>query len=194
MDRFSNINTQDNITSALFNSTDIAEANLLKRAILSEINTYAIDIVIFHTNTTARHDEIIALRLGQLPIDHSRFNPINESDFTTRVDFSGPGKFTTQHIPNIPFKYIIPIMELREGQRIICDVIIKEGKGKTHVKWRPVSTVTLKEVQDGILITFKEVGMLSPVQILQLGLQEIKAAATRPEQTLFSRPLIPVNL
>jgi len=194
MERIVNIETTGNITSALFLTKDIAEINLLRRAILSEIETYAIDVVVFQHNTSPRHDEIIALRLGQLAIDHSRFIPPKEGNFKTHIDFQGPGIFTTEHIPELPFKYVTPIATLKRGQKITCDVIVKKGQGKQHVKWRPVSTVTFTEVEDGYKITFKGIGMLSGQEILEKGTIKMKEAAERPALTLFSRPLVPINI
>jgi DNA-directed RNA polymerase alpha subunit len=193
--RFANIETTNNITSAVFLTRDIAEVNLLRRAILSEIETYAIDIVTFHHNTSSRHDEVIALRLGQLVIDHSRFRPPPEGgDFTTHIDFQGPGEFTTEHIPDLPFLYITPIATLKAGQRITCDVIVKRGQGKRHVKWRPISTFKFTEVEQGYKVTFKNIGMLSGTEILEKGLAKMRDAAQRPPITLFSHPLVPNNI
>lgn len=194
MERFAQLKIDDNLVSALFLTTDVAEANMLKRAIMSEIETYAIDIVIFQVNTSARHDEIIALRLGQVVIDHSRFVPPETGDFRTHIDVQGPTKFTTNHIPELPFKFETPIMDLKAGQRIICDVIVKRGQGRQHVKWRPVSSVAIQDAEDGYLITFKEIGMLTGAQILERGLAKIVDAAHRPPITLFSQPLVPANI
>lgn len=194
MHRITNLETTRNITSAVFLSKDIAEVNLLRRAILSEIETYAIDIVVFQTNTSPRHDEIIALRLGQIVIDHSRFVPPTEGNFRTHIDFQGPGDFTTNHIPELPFKYVTPIATLKAGQRITCDVIVKRGQGKQHAKWRPVSTVTIAEVENGYKLTIKDIGMLSGPEIFEQGLAKMKDAAQRPPITLFSQPLVPHNI
>lgn len=194
LERFTNIETTNNITSGVFLTKDVAEANMLRRAILSEIDTYAIDIVIFQTNTSPRHDEVIALRLGQAIIDHTQFNPPEPDGFRTHIDVQGPGEFTTDDIPNIPFKYVTPIVTLKQGQHIVCDVIVKQGQGKVHVKWRPVSTVTLIEVDNGYKITIKDIGMLPGPEILELGFNKIPQAINRPPITLFSHPLIPNNI
>lgn len=194
MDRISNINTTDETTTAHFRTGDVSEVNMLRRAILSEIETYAIDIVIFQTNISPRHDEVIALRLGQCVIDHSRFTLAAGESFTTHIDVSGPIEVTTDHIPNIPFKYKTPIVTLRTGQRIICDCIVRMGQGKTHVKWRPISTFTFTEVEDGYQISFKGIGMMTGYEIIEKGIAKMSAAAKRKPITIFSQPLVPHDL
>jgi DNA-directed RNA polymerase alpha subunit len=194
MDRITDINTNGNMTTAIFRTADIAEVNMLRRAVLSEIETYAIDIVVFHINTSIRHDEIIALRLGQAVIDHSRFAPPPEGDYKSRIDFQGPGEFNTTHIPGLPFKYVTPIATLRSGQRILCDIIVKQGSGRQHVKWRPLSTFSFSEIDGGYQITIKDIGMLTGPEIIEKGFAKMATAAARPPITLFSYPLVPGNL
>ena len=191
MDLIDNINETENITTALFRTKDVTKVNLLRRAILSEIETYAIDIVKFQINTSPRHDEVIALRLGQLVIDNSRYQPPENGDLTIHIDVEGPGEITTASIPNLPFKYVTPFVTLRKGQRIVCDCTVRKGQGKTHVKWRPVSTFSFNEVDDGYLIRIKGIGMLSGTEIIRMGIDKMEAAANRPPQTIFSRVLIP---
>lgn len=193
-ERVVNIETTGNTVSGLFRTTDIAEANMLWRAIFSELETYAIDIVIFDANTSSRHDEVIALRLGQIVIDHSRFVPPEEGDFRTHIDVQGPTMFTTEHVPGLPFKFVTPIAVLKPGQRITCDVIVKKGQAKTHVKWRPVSTCTFQEVEGGYKFTMKEIGMLTGEQIFTQGLAKMRDAATRTPITIFSHQLVPSNI
>lgn len=206
MSRLTNLRTQnqvrvqnglrilDQTATIHFESQDEAEVNMLRRAILSEIETYAIDEVRILINTGPRIDEILALRLGQLVIDHTRFVPPTEGDFRTRINFEGPGLFTTEHIPGIPFTELTPIMELRAGQRILCEVVVKLGQAKTHAKWRPVSKVTFVSVPGGFDVTLKSVGMLPPDQIFERGLNKIRDAMEWTPLTIFSRPFIPYNI
>uniref|UniRef100_A0A8C9LN30 DNA-directed RNA polymerase II subunit rpb3-like n=1 Tax=Piliocolobus tephrosceles TaxID=591936 RepID=A0A8C9LN30_9PRIM len=60
--------TDDIITFVLYNS-NYGMANAIRRIILSEVPTLAIDIVNVYENTSAFHDEFIAHRLGLIPID-----------------------------------------------------------------------------------------------------------------------------
>jgi DNA-directed RNA polymerase alpha subunit len=205
MDLISQVETTDDITSAIFLTDDILWINMLRRAIMSEIETYAIDIVIFSENSSARHDEIIALRLGQLVIDHTLFVPTkiqgdilmdDEPSFKTNIIATGPKVFTTNDIPELPFKYETPIMVLRENENIKCEVIVKKGQGKIHAKWKPVSVVSIMELDQGAKhkITFKSVGMMSGEEILRKGIEKMKAAAERVPTTQFTRQVVPYNL
>lgn len=197
MDRIRNINIIGEKVTALFETDDVSEVNLLDIAMKNYINTFAIGIVIFHTNNSSRHDEIIALRLGQLSIDNELFVSPKFSgteDYKVRIDVEGPLEVTTEHIPGLPFKFVTPIITLRRGERIICDCVIKEGKGETHVKWRPISTFSWTQVDGGFQINFVGIGMLSGQELIRRGLSSMRHAAERRPQTLFSHTLIPTTI
>lgn len=195
MERISNIVVTGNLVSAVFATNDEAEANLLRRSIMSEIETYAIDVVIFDVNTSSRHDEIIAMRLGQCVIDNMAFVPPGdgEPDVRVHIDVMGPSVFTTDGIPGIPFTYKTDIAVLRSGERIQCDAIIKKGQGLTHVKWRPVAGVTISPTDGGYLIKFKTIGMLAPETIFQRALAAVPEAAKRGSVNLFFHTLVPAT-
>ena len=56
----------------VLSDTDISVANTLRRIMIAEVPTMAIDLVEFHENTTVLNDEYIAHRLGLIPI---RYQP-----------------------------------------------------------------------------------------------------------------------
>lgn len=147
------IEVGDIYSTAVFRTNDLTHVNLLRRAILSEIETYAIEYVIFHTNTSSRHDEILALRLGQLVIDHSRFDN-SKLRYTIEVGSEDePVEFTSDDIKGLPITYPTPIAILMAGQRVKCEIIIAKGQAKDHAKWRPVSLISINEIKDGYFLS-----------------------------------------
>ncbi|CRG96777.1 DNA-directed RNA polymerase II subunit RPB3, putative [Plasmodium gallinaceum] len=65
--------TKDEMSFILYNSNS-GLANALRRIILSEIPTLAIDVVNVYENTSPFHDEYLAHRLGLIPIDSRNVN------------------------------------------------------------------------------------------------------------------------
>jgi DNA-directed RNA polymerase II subunit RPB3 len=52
----------------ILSDTDTSMANTLRRIMIAEVPTLAIDLVEFHENSTVLNDEYIAHRLGLIPI------------------------------------------------------------------------------------------------------------------------------
>ena len=165
----------DTIECSLKNA-DLAFANSLRRIIISEVPTMAIDMVQVTENTSPLFDEFVVHRLGLVPlisedIEHYNF-PLNcnckEGCPKCKVDFdiivkcdenirqdtidvtSEDIKPKNKDIKVRPVKYNdhgpIVITKLKKGQSIIMTLTAKKGMGKTHAKWSPVCTCVMKQV------------------------------------------------
>lgn len=149
----------------LIKGVHTAFLNALRRTIISEVPCMAIDEVVVIENSSILHDEILAHRLGLIPLktDLESYNLPEkcpcQSEFgcnLCRVTltlqkeatdspvtvYSGDLKSENPEI--IPVSPHIPIVKLATGQRIMLEAYAKLGKGKKHAKWQPVSMCTYK--------------------------------------------------
>lgn len=137
----------------LLEDTTPAKANALRRALMVEVPTLAIDDVKVYENSSVLFDEILALRLGLIPLrtDKDEFVLPEEcecegegcSQCETKVTLAGEGETTlhsrdleTQPGIEVPYQDI-PIVKLTEGQELIIEATAKLGKGREHAKWQP---------------------------------------------------------
>jgi DNA-directed RNA polymerase subunit D len=135
--------------------TDVYFVNSLRRVMLAELPKLAIDDVIIYDNTSALFDELIAHRLGLIPIptDLQLLNFRNECkcegkgcpSCTVRYTLSKEGEgvvYSGDLQPEVPSFAItetsIPIVELMKDQRVILEVEAVLGRGRDHAKWQVV--------------------------------------------------------
>src|SRR5665648_138247 len=131
-----------------------AFANGLRRSMLSEVPTLAIDEVNIYNNTSVVYDEQLALRLGLIPIktDPTEFMTASEClcggagcstcQVSCNLSAEGPkmvysGDLIPTNSANIEIADTrIPIVELKAGQILILEAIVRLGYGKEHAKWQ----------------------------------------------------------
>ena len=160
----------DYIEFYLLNS-DLSFANSLRRMMIAEVPTMAIDMVSIRANTSPLFDEFIAHRLGLIPLtsgdvqryEYSRKCNCNEPCESCSVQFylkvkceADAMEVTTDHIRPVnkdstvvPVRYPeqdpIIIAKLKKNQELDMHLIAKKGIGKEHSKWSPVCTVIMQQ-------------------------------------------------
>jgi DNA-directed RNA polymerase subunit D len=129
--------------------------NSIRRILISELPKLAIDDVIIYDNTSALFDEIIAHRLGLIPIP-TDLNLLNFREdcvckgkgcpsCTVRYTLSKENEGTVYSGDLQPAEESwsikednIPIVELSKDQRLILEVEAILGYAKEHAKWQAV--------------------------------------------------------
>lgn len=149
----------------LIREVDVTYMNALRRLVISEVPCMAIDEIVVLENSSVLQDEIIAHRLGLIPLrtDLDSYNLPEEcpckSEFgcnlcrvtlTLAVEAKGGTRtvYSNDLIsenPSItPVSDKIPVLKLAKEQKIKLEAYARLGKGKSHAKWQPVSMCTYK--------------------------------------------------
>lgn len=147
-------------------------ANALRRIMLAEVPTMAIEDVHLYQNTSAIPDEVLAHRLGLIPIkaDPRHFTyKATDAEFSpgTSICFKlhcvckrdAEGNVTGANVYSGDLQWVPlggqetvvrPVLEdillakLGPGQEIEAELYCEKGVGKTHAKWSPVCTAAYK--------------------------------------------------
>jgi len=136
-------------------------ANALRRAMISEVPTLAIDDVRIYDNTSALFDEMLAHRLGLIPIitDLDTYS-LKEAcacggagcpgcSVTYTLSVEGPKTvLSSDLIPQdpkaVPVHDNIPIVKLTKGQKLVLEARAELNTGKEHAKWQPTNVCGYK--------------------------------------------------
>ncbi len=119
--------------------------NLLRRLILEEAPSYAIEDLYIKQNNSALWDEWLANRLGQIPIkapvEYIKEKRVIKGKFKVKGSKDGRWVYSKEiesEDENVKPAYDnIPIIWLEEWQEIDIDLEFKVGQGKVHSKWIP---------------------------------------------------------
>lgn len=151
----------------LIEGTNSAFMNTLRRIMLSEVPSMAIDDVVIIENSSLLQDEFLAHRIGLIPLktDLDTYNlPEDcgcESEFgcnLCRVSLAleaeaedhrtsvYSGDFKSENPAIVPVNLKILIAKLAPEQKIRLEAYARLGKGKDHARWQPVSACAHKFV------------------------------------------------
>jgi DNA-directed RNA polymerase subunit D len=157
----------DTKLSFIIEGVSVEMVNALRRIILTEIPVMAIDEVIVLKNDSPLYDEIIAHRLGLIPLktDLSVYKlpqdcecggygcPMCQVSLTCEITnttnspleiYSGDLKSNDPKI--IPVHPKIPIVKIDKKDKVIIEAYAILGRAKDHAKWQAVSNVAFRYI------------------------------------------------
>ena len=141
----------------MLDDSSVAFANALRRIMKNEVPVMAIENVDFEENTSGLFDEVVAHRLGLIPLtfDKDNYNIKDECkckgkgcsrcEVTLVLEKKGPciakaGDMKTTAEDVKPTDPGIPIVELLENQSLKFEATAQLGVGIDHVKWQAANT------------------------------------------------------
>lgn len=164
---------------------DIAYANTLRRLMGFEVPVMAIEDVEFRKNSSILYDEVLAHRLGLIPLttDLKSYDMPNDCkckgagcascQVKLLLKAAGPGTVYTSDLkskdPAIkPVFNKIPIVKLLEGQELEFEATAILGQGKIHSKWCPglIFYKMPDPDKDEFIFTVESWGQLNPKEIV----------------------------
>ena len=165
-------------------------ANALRRTMMMEIPTLAIEWVDFIKNDSSLNDEIIAHRLGLIPLtfDKKAYNLPQECkcggkgcslcQVKLSLKKKGPGMVFSGDLKSrakdVKPKYDnIPIVELSDGEELELEAIAQLGFGKDHAKWQG-AIVGFKKADGKFIFNLESACGLTAEQVVLLGIEQLK--------------------
>ncbi|ACX73487.1 RNA polymerase insert [Methanocaldococcus vulcanius M7] len=146
----------------------ISFSNAIRRIMISEVPTFAIEDVYIYENSSSMDDEILAHRLGLIPI---KGKPLLDTEIITfTLEKEGPCTVYSSDLKSengeVAFKNI-PIVKLGKGQRIKIECEAVPGIGKVHAKWQPCNAVYKQLSEDEVEFFVETFGQIDAEQILK---------------------------
>ena len=134
--------------------SDPSFANAIRRCSIEEVPTMAIEEVEIRKNSSVLYDEMLAHRLGLVPLTTDLKSYVLPEKckcegegcarcrLTMTLKASGPGTVYASEIktkdPKVkPIHPETPIVKLLKGQKIEIEAYASLGRGKEHMKWSP---------------------------------------------------------
>lgn len=131
-----------------------AFANAIRRYIMEKVPTMAVEEVEFRKNSSVLYDEIVAHRIGLIPLktDLKSYNLPDKCkcegagcakcQLKLTLTGKGPGVLTASKIktqdPNVRQVHDdMPVVKLLKNQQLQIEATAQLGLGEKHVKWSP---------------------------------------------------------
>ncbi|MFQ5870632.1 MAG: DNA-directed RNA polymerase subunit D [Candidatus Geothermarchaeales archaeon] len=188
----------DNRTIHLtMHDVSVAVANSIRRAAIAMVPTMAIDAVFFYENSSVMNDQVLAHRLGLIPLTTNLEDYVPNDECDCQSDYGCPkcsvtmtldvasvddvkvvtsGDLVSQDSSVVPVTADIPIVKLAPGEKITTEMRALIGRGAWHAKWQPVSRAVAKEVNGGSsVLVLESLGQLPPKELVLRSLSVLSA-------------------
>jgi len=136
------ISEEGNASKFLVKGVSAETMNSIRRAIMEEVACLAIEDISFYKNDSVMFDEMLAHRLGMLPVktDLKGMKPGDKVKLV--LEKEGPCTVYSKDIKSSDPKTEItdkkiPITKLDKDQTLKIEMDAVMGTGKQHVKWQP---------------------------------------------------------
>ena len=144
----------DSLARFTLSGASPAFANAFRRAMIGEVPTLAIEDVRIYNNTSALFDEMLAHRLGLIPIktDLSSYSTQAKCTcggagcpgctVTYTLSAEGPRMVSSNDLipadpKAVPVYDNVPIVKLIKGQTLVLEAKAILNTGREHAKWQP---------------------------------------------------------
>jgi DNA-directed RNA polymerase subunit D len=129
-----------------------AFANGIRRAMIADVPTFSIDTVRFIENSSVMFDEQIGLRLGLVPLTTPPGEFEDGETVTLSLDVEGPetaysGDLVSADPMVEPADGNVPIIDLKEGQRLEIEAGAVLDRGRDHAKHQGGVAVGYRHLQ-----------------------------------------------
>jgi DNA-directed RNA polymerase subunit D len=144
----------------IISGTTPAFVNSIRRSLMADVQSMSIDDVNFYNNTSVLFDEMLALRLGLIPltggehyVSQSECSCDGEGCFQCQVSLTlnvqGPATVYSRDLTSgdaevVPADGNIPIIKLFKGQELMLEAIARKGCSKTHAKFQSAIATSYK--------------------------------------------------
>jgi DNA-directed RNA polymerase subunit D len=144
----------------IISGTTPALVNSIRRSLIADVPSMSIDDVNFYNNTSVLFDEMMALRLGLIPlkggkhyVSQSECSCGGEGCFQCQVSLTlnvqGPATVYSRDLTSadaevIPADGNIPVIKLFKDQELMLEAIARKGSSKTHAKFQSAIATSYK--------------------------------------------------
>ena len=182
------IKKEDRKIKFTLKGVDPAFVNGIRRAIQTHVKNFAVEDVNVYENTSVIFNEMLAHRLGMLPIQVDTKTYKKKDKVTLMVEKEGPCTVYSKDIRSTDPKIEvvdkkIPIVKLGKNQKVKIEMDAIVDSGKTHSKWIP-GIMSYSQDKDIFTVNIESFGGMEPKELLEQAAEEIKIKTTELKKAL----------